>query len=401
MEIQGSKLRVQSLKIRLHILSPIHIGCDDVYEPISFVIDEKKRKLIAFDPFDFVTGLSEKQRAEFTKICSGENILAIMKFIKNNSMKITGREVDIASGLIEHYKKILQLQTFDKKQVINQFEINRTAYNQQTNQPYIPGSSLKGSIRTAYLSVRASVTKTMKYWERLLNAQELQNPAVTYNQIGRRQVAKELEQNLLKGSFNTDPFRMVKVSDLLPAGEVKTKIVYAINKKKEKTDRPTLAERGGVYQIFETIQPGSVFEGILNIWQPENGSGIKEPIDIERLKSSLHKFYVPLLENEIKTLKNIDIPVPLINTINDQFKGRIGTTAFVISLGRHSGAEAVTIEGNRYIRIMKGKDREGRMRYEYLDHATTIWLASESPRPANNGGLFPFGWAVIEVIDGV
>lgn len=201
--------------------------------------------------------------------------------------------------------------------------------------------------------------------------------------------------------MSSDLFRMVKVSDLLPAGEVKTKIVYAINKKKEKNERPTLAERGSVYQIFETIQPGSVFEGILNIWQPENGSGIKEPINIERLKSSLHKFYVHLLENEIKTLKNIDIPVPLINTINGQFKGRIGKTAFVISLGRHSGAETVTIEGNRYIRIMKGRDREGKMRYEYLDHSTTIWLASDRPKPSNNNGLLPFGWAVLEVVDGL
>ncbi len=384
MEIQDSKFKVQSLKIRLHILSPIHIGCDDVYEPVSFVIDEKKRKLIAFDPFDFVTGLSEKQRAEFTKVCSDENILAIMKFIKNNSMKITGREVDIASGLIEHYKKILQLPTFDKKQVINQFEINRTAYNPQTNQPYIPGSSLKGSMRTAYLNALAK-EKGITKW---------------------RDTSDKLETKLLNRAegrerMSSDPFRMVKVSDLLPAGEVKTKIVYAVNKKKKKAERPTLAERGGVYQIFETIQPGSVFEGILNIWQPENGSGIKEPINIERLKSSLHKFYVPLLEGEIKTLKNIDIPVPLINTINGQFKGRIGTTAFVISLGRHSGAEAVTIEGNRYIRIMKGKDREGKMRYEYLDHSTTIWLASDRPKPANNNGLLPFGWAVIEVMDGL
>ncbi|MEW6117423.1 MAG: hypothetical protein AB1553_11040 [Nitrospirota bacterium] len=37
------------------------------------------------------------------------------------------------------------------------------------------------------------------------------------------------------------------------------------------------------------------------------------------------------------------------------------------------------------------------MRYEYLGFSTTLWLASESPKPQNNNGLLPFGWAVLEV----
>ena len=100
------------LKIRLHIVSPIHIGCDDVYEPTSFVIDEKKNKLIEFDPMDFIKSLSPRDRQEFTKICMEGSISSIVKmydFISRRQVK--GREIEIATELIAHYKKVKGLST--------------------------------------------------------------------------------------------------------------------------------------------------------------------------------------------------------------------------------------------------------------------------------------------------
>lgn len=366
-------------KIRLHVLSPVHIGCDDVFEPTSFVIDEENKKLIEFDPLDFVDKLDNKQRTEFLKVCSGDNLLSIMKFIKNNCKNIKGREVDIVPELIKHYKTVLALPTFDKKakeKVINRFTMNKTAYNPHTGQQYIPGTSLKGSMRTAYLSALANVRNITKWKGK---SDELET------ELLRRSVGKE--------KMSSDPFRMVKVSDLLPVGDVKTKIVYAVNKKKEKSDKESMANNGEVYQIFETIQPGAVFEGTININMPEQTAGIRYPITMGNLTSSLNKFYVPLLETEIKILKSIGISAPIINYTNAKFRGQINKTVFIIRIGRHSGAEAVTIEGNRYIYI-KHKNK----RPKYLDHSTTIWLASESLKLKNNTELLPFGWAALEEV---
>jgi len=356
------------IKIRLHVLSPIHIGCDDVYEPTSFVIDDEKKKLIEFDPLEFVKALKPQELAELSKTAAGDDLLAIFKTIKRlYKPALKGREVEITDYLVSHYKKILGMATFDKKTVINQFTIHRTAYNSHTNQPYIPGSSLKGAIRTAYLNAVAKVKGISNF----------------------KGTSDELESCLLerqegKLRMTTDPFRMVKVSDLLPVEKVKTKIVYAINRKKQKSNRTTLAERGGVYQIFEIIQPGAVFDGKININAPLTYSGIRLPVTADDLMASLKKFYDQLLEDEIKTLKGIDISVPL----------KINKPAFIVSIGRHSGAEAVTIEGNRKIKIMQGKNKPPK----YLNHATTIWLASDSPKPQSNNGLIPFGWAVLEVV---
>lgn len=373
-------MSVQSLKIRLHVLSPIHIGCDDVYEPTSFVIDEQKKILIEFDPMDFIKALPPKERDEFAKKCSGDNLLDIFKFIKRAyKSSVKGKEVEIAQGLLEHYKKVQTMSTFDKKTVINQFTMSKTAYNPQTNQPYIPGSSLKGSLRTAYLSALATVKGIKDY----------------YRQSQAKDKAKELEKLLLNGSFGTDPFRMVKVSDLLPVDNVKTKIVYAVNKKKKKSDKETKAGSGDVYQIFETIKPGSIFEGIISIQEPLEQAGIQDSIKADHLLLAAHRFYAANLKLEIEPMNTaLELKHAAGIAANAQFKDNFKKTAFLIRLGRHSGAEAVTIEGNRNIKI-KGRGNE----YSYQKSATTFWLASEESKPKNNNGLLPFGWAVMEVLN--
>ena len=75
------------------------------------------------------------------------------------------------------------------------------------------------------------------------------------------------------------------------------------------------------------------------------------------------------------------------------FQDRLGDTCFLVRLGRHSGAEAVTIEGNRNIKINLGGGRS-----KYTESSTTLWLASEYARPKTNNSLTPFGWAVLETL---
>ena len=351
------------LKVKLHILSPVHIGCDDVYEPTSFVIDEKKKKLIEFDPLEFIKSLSAQDRKKFTDICMQGNITSIVniyKFLSNRQIK--GREVEIANELVTHYKKVRDLPTNNEgriKQELNQFTISRTAYNSHNNLPYIPGSSIKGAMRTGYLSQLAVEKKI----------------------TGRRDKAKDLETELLGGSFDRDPFRMVKVSDFLPVGEVKTKIVYAVNKKKKASNY----EARGPFQVVEAVEKGSIFEGLINIETPEKMAGIDESIDIENLLKSINGFYNKTFEQEQKVLKEINAGSV---KRDDAF-----LESTIIRIGRHSGAESVTIEGNRHIKIMKA-----RREFEFSDHATTLWLASETSKPTSNNGIIPFGWALLEII---
>lgn len=387
------------LKVRLHIISPVHIGCDDVYEPTSFAIDEKKRKLIEFDTMDFIRTLSPRDKQEFTKICMEGNVSSIVtlyNFISNK--KPGGREIDISSGLITHYDKVKKLSTKNEREIrqeLNQFSISRTAYNPHNNLPYLPGSSIKGALRTAYLSKLATDSKVSDCWNTYLQKSEIKTEQDTYHFIGKKKVAKRFEKDLLGGEFENDPFRMVKPSDFIPVGDVKTKIVYAVNKKKKLSNSETGERKGCIPQILEVIKEDAVFEGTLYVQQPEQRSEIKKPISVQELLTATHNFYKNIVNEEDDITHNIGAGRTVINRIVSKFNEKQrGTSAFLLRIGRHSGAESMTIEGNRWIKTSPpGKPPK------FSDKgATTIWLASESSKTNTNNGLVPFGWAVMEII---
>jgi len=86
--------------------------------------------------------------------------------------------------------------------------------------------------------------------------------------------------------------------------------------------------------------------------------------------------------------------MPAVNALVTEIRTSTGTQPFLVRLGRHSGAEAVTIEGQRRITI-RGKGGQKRISER---GATTIWLASEKAQPDSNSILTPFGWALIEIL---
>lgn len=346
-------------------LSPVHLGCDEVYEPTGFVMDEQAGQMVVFDPASFFAQMKPGDKDKFSRIClkgTVASILEIYKFLRYK--KAEGRRIDVCNGFMADYGRTLSISVKNEKAIqkeLNQFIVSRTAFCPGDQRPYIPGSAVKGSLRTAYLNAMARIKKVP-------------------HKRGRY-AAKDLEKSLLDGgAFQTDPFRLVKVSDFMPVAETKTRILYAVNEKK----RPSKFEARGPYQILEVIEPGSVFEGEIAVEQPEKGAGIRNPISLENLLKSAVRFYTKEKTREDGELNRIGIsgvPVP--------------ADARLLRLGRHSGAESVTIEGHRNIRIM-GK---GRGDNKYLDHATTLWPASELSKPKSKKSLQPFGWAELGELD--
>ncbi|MBV6341991.1 type III-A CRISPR-associated RAMP protein Csm5 [Candidatus Magnetobacterium casense] len=357
------------IRARLHVMSPVHIGCDDVYEPTSFVIlkEGDELNLAAFDPMVFVDSLSDQDKEEFLGICdkgSVASIVEMMKFIAGKFQPNNIVRVECSSVLLEHYKKVRSGK--GGKNELNQFQIARTAYNPHNNLPYIPGSSIKGAIRTAYLNKLAKESNRLN-----------------------TDASKDLENRLLGGQFDTDPLRLLKVSDFVPAGEAKCKIFYAVNRKK---DQGQTAK--GPYQILETIRVGTVFSGTINIDQPLidkplKPGGIKTPVERDVLLKAINDFYSSICDDDNEVINRIGASAFL---MPPDIKGKIGRSAFLIRIGRHSGAEAVTIKGYRKIKIMH---KNGGSTNESC--ATTLWLASEESYPDSNVSLKPFGWAVLEI----
>ena len=372
---------METLRIKcvLENISPIHVGCDEVYEPTGFVVDEKKDSMVLFDPLVFIRDLSREDMEKFSAICKKgtiESILEIYRFMNNRPAR--GRSVDVCNGFMDHYKRVLRLPSGRVKNELNRFLIERTSFCTSDQRPYIPGSAVKGALRTAYLNHLAQRAGDYSRDLRSAKAGKGRGPRGQKEHKVLEQLLLNLDSVPPKERISKDPFRLVKVSDFMPAGDVKTKISYVVNKKK----KPSEKEARGPVQILEIIQPGSRFTGEIIVVRPPARDAVSHVITLQKLLQSSARFYGEEKTGEDKNLKRIGVTPA---------QPPQGNGHFLIRLGRHSGAESVTIKGYRDIKIMLGRGNKP----AFEDHATTLWLASETSKPNTNKFLFPFGWGFL------
>ncbi len=366
-------MQTQTIYLRLTLAAPLHLGCAEVYEPTSFLLDEKRKELIHFDAALFLGLLDRSDREKFSAICRKgtiPSILELMKFIRLNADRvgIKGDQISVTGPFVDHYRQTMSLPMNKEQQIkkeLNNFKIARTAFDPLTAEPYIPGSAVKGAIRTAVLNFRNRKRKD-------------QTPR-------GKDAGKKLQEDILSFNFHrmeTDPFRLVKVSDFIPAGEVKRCILYAVdcNKAPKKMDKPQ------VYQIVEIVEPTVEFIGAVTISQPVRKGVVEKPLSVEEILTALKGFYGAEKVREDRELTKLGFRPP-------DFEGE--GKCYPIRIGRHSGAECVTVGGHRNIRIIQGKKNPEK----WMDHATTIWMASEKRKILSTSQPRPFGWVLLEEME--
>ena len=128
----------------IRTLSPVHIGCDEVYDPLSFSLHEKEQEISTFSPFELVLSLDPGRLEEFKGLCQKGTVASLLEIYKfMGRQKPEGRRIKVAPGFVEHYRKTLSIPTNNEKMIrqeLNRFTIWRTAFLPEDGRPYIPGS---------------------------------------------------------------------------------------------------------------------------------------------------------------------------------------------------------------------------------------------------------------------
>jgi CRISPR-associated protein Csm5 len=334
------KMSKKIYNFQIKIKSPVHIGCGEEFDVINFYIDREKKKLINFNVSDFISKLNERGKLnEFENKCKSGDLKTVVSFIneffKNNENRVAGYELEVPNDLIEHYDRCLETPN-----LFNQFQIFRTTYLPYNNMPYIPGSSIKGALRTAFL----------EYKRENKNMNDIHNFMYRDYKGKTKYNIRGLERNLLGGNENVDIFSCVKVSDFLPKNGVKRKVVYALNFYKN-SDKQTK----NLYQTLEVITEGT-FNGTIEIISKDNLNRDFQEISIEKLLDACKKYY-----------KNYNNNQNLNNSV-------------IIKMGIHKGIEYLTLK-------FKGINKT----------AITEWLSSDTRKPGNKSNLKEFG--IIEIIN--
>ena len=342
-------------QVNLHILSPIHIGTGQELDPFSFIIRDSRLFLI-----DLVKWMEEypEKEALYTMMDS-DNFVQVRSFIAERfdleKAILCSIPVD-SQQLLKTYQRAVQ-----EKDPRNQVLISPMTRNEVTMDAYIPGSSIKGAIRTAIAN------------------QFVQAAGVTSRDSGR---GRSNYNEKIFGRISSDPMRWLKLSDV-SLKESGTVIVdateYSVNPDK------ALTPKGHMEVALNLCQTGNPVIYPLR-FSMASFTLHGKTVDPEFLVDSLYRFYVPKYEEEYRKFfqsrRAIETQQGII-PINKVVSG-LNTNESLMRIGHFSHVECITLDGVRNPKTRRGKDGTP------LPWGTTRTLAN---------GVYPFGWAKLEFID--
>ncbi|MDY6822375.1 MAG: type III-A CRISPR-associated RAMP protein Csm5 [Thermodesulfobacteriota bacterium] len=344
----------RQVNANLHILSPIHIGAGVELDPLSYVLREDKLYLI-----DLYRWVEDHPNAEeLTATIETNDFPKIRKYIAESFdpgyEEIILDRIPIISDVIkQQYNDAIY-----KKGSLQQALINFMTRNEITKTAYIPGSSIKGAIRTA-----------------------IGNSFVKPAKITTKDGYKKSYDKKIYGNPKEDPMKYLKISDI-PLSTNNTGIYeaqeHSLSKKQltpkgayEATDNLCMNRKPVVYPLRLMLSDQLKIQN--------------QKIDPAALIHMLHAFYTPKFKEEYRKFyaaadNNTQQEMDLLNLVAATMK----TNETLIRIGHFSHVECVSFDDVPQPKTRKGKDGK------FLPWGTTRTLAD---------GKYPFGWAKIEIID--
>ncbi len=349
-------------KLTLTFYSPVHIGSGDQLEPFDYVVRDNRLYTFSFEAF--VASLTHGDRAKLISL-QKERKETVLKDIRNF---IAHR---IPPGLLSEAAAITPAAAgiYKNKFLDEQNNINMDPFIKTMGCPYVPGSSIKGALRTAVLN----------YWVEDRHKDE-------FHILNAKFQDKE---GKWKPDITRDVFKYLKVPDIMLSKGITVFSSITNYKLKEKEKE---LEETGIQNIKEVTRsvcdaPGGngeegcgcqcececVVQVDEEIMQDRKAKTGRRDLTFDTLWKSLD-FYEKRLNLDMEKWSSLN---GNLKSFYDGFKAylekeREKREVKVLRFGYGSGVEAVTIEKIRDTKVKYGK---------------SINLCE---------GRFPLGWVVLE-----
>ena len=336
--------------VRLHILSPVHVGSGQELDPFSYVI--RNNKLLIIDFVKWIESYSDKETL-YQKMNS-DNYIDLRNYIaKNfNDDNAVLSIIDVKSSeVVRTYNKAVHDKT-SRSQAL----INFMTRNEITKTAYLPGSSIKGAIRTA-----------------------IANRFVISANIKSGDSNKSGYNKKIFGEPTDDPMKNLKISDVSL-----DRFGSVIFEAREHSPKDKKTPKGSheaavsfcqidtpvVYPLKISLNPFLLHE---------------KTVDTKFLIDSLHRFYMPKFIEEYEkfykdeSYKDIRRAIAPLNVEALRLK----TNEAFVRIGHFSHVECVTLDN---VRNPKTRIKDGKP----LPWGKTRTLAN---------GIYPFGWVKLEFVN--
>lgn len=329
-------------KVECEILSPLHIGAGDTIEPMDYVIKDGRLHGISFERF--CARLDKAGGAAFEALIDKGNLVEIRSFVARNFAPERDAlcSVEVSPQVEALYKSKIN-------DIRHQLMIAPFIKTEGAEVPYVPGSSLKGAVRTAIISeaARKSGLKPPR------DARE----------------ERQFEAQVLNSRDpKDDPFRGLKIRDKsLAPGETIVREVKNVSRKRGPSAIPMICE------VSHSLVNGKpvVFEAEVIIDEDLFGAGfLSGKLTMAEVIASCNAFYGEKMKREHSKFYK--------GTASEKVSERLLSVplengSFLLRIGRFQGAESVTLDGYRNPRPPGNK---------------TVWGTSRNLAE----GIYPMGW---------
>ena len=310
---------MKTFKLQCEILSPLHIGTGKEIEPLDYIIKGERLYRLSFERF--VTDMNENERTTFEGILDKGNLLEIRKYVEEriNVERNTLYSMEVSTPIITLYNaKIGNIQ--------NQLLINPFIRTESVSMPLMPGSSIKGAIRTAVIS-------------KLANSSGLPKPKDFREE-------NEFESAVLGyKDGKDDPFRGIKIRDKILEND--STIIREIRNVSKKDGRLQSNNMQIICEVSHSSLTGKTVEFETEVSFDDalfSTHFLSKILTREQIVKSCTDFYRDKMEKEHeKFYKNSEVEKyskQLLSTTLDN-------NSFLVRVGRFSGVESVTLDNYR------------------------------------------------------
>jgi|GEM_PF-1946269 len=374
-------------------LSPIHIGCGESSMIGEYLFHNGNcHHLNPTSVLDCLDEGDKKRLVQIVEQTTGQSMIKQLQgFYQERAEQLlpaSSASFPVPNGIDRYYDK--RIGRINQNQVINQLKLERHTHSPLDQLPYIPGSSLKGAIRTAWLQDRLDQNPQAA---RLLGHRRPQ-----YRYKCDKEV-KNLQGNLLEmpnaNDVTSDPFSQVAVADMVSQANTRRSVLLS--------DRLSLkkGELTGIRALREVILPlqPAMAKGQIRLKNRSidafPDSKVRQEIPLPALIRSINDFYLPKLREDMALFEGLCSTSPFADKANwlGSMKrllplierGVKTSQLMVVKLGRDGGAVSKTWDNYRQINIPQLK--------KLLSHPTTLPVACTKEH--DRSPAMPFGWAIL------
>ncbi|MEN3039350.1 MAG: type III-A CRISPR-associated RAMP protein Csm5 [Candidatus Kryptonium sp.] len=361
---------IKGYKVKYKILTPVHIGTGEELSPFDYVIVDNMFHRISAD--ELISSLSDEQLRMFYSYIRVNNITSLRSLIVANfkSEKFSKYSVRVLPGVANKYRENLN-------NINNQLLISPFIRTPDSFKPYIPGSSIKGAIRTAIID---DIVRGKKY-EKKYKPQGANWELFAMEAV---EIVSSGEKKQERASISRDPFRTLKISDVFIDNEVMLigEVLNAkVNKAKGRLDTIGIQMIKEVVSGYLNLGKPVEFEGEIRIDEflprvkrKDMYYGVSMPIDKDFIIKTCNYFYSQELRREMEFYEFAVDMHDIISKMKTLFN--VKQNECLIRVGRFSGVYAVTIN-------------------EYRNPANKKWGTTRNLFD----GRYPMGWIKIEFLE--